>query len=132
MASKREWELEKQRDRERNYTSDFLRTLQDVSTVADAVAFVKKNLPRESAVGRLRHTNLMHVLGMLNPSGKEAPHYRIERSGSLAPTNSLPAERAGYSAMFARMFEAGEISEDDKMYAEKSLSNTSGGDPGTW
>lgn len=129
MASKREWELEKERDRERSYTVDFLRRLQSVSTVSDAIAFSKKDLPRQGAVGRLRHTNLIHVLGVLTPVGQEAPRYRIERAGSLAPSNSVPSERAAYSAIFARIFEAGEISEDDKRYAENSLTGTDRGDP---
>ena len=122
MASKKERSRQERRDREREYRESFLVRLGGVGTVAAADSLARVGIPPVSAVGRLRHTSLMHVLGGIEATGGKPP-FRVLRDYPLAPTAATSGERMAYSTLFERLAQSGEISADDADYATRILSS---------
>jgi hypothetical protein len=78
-------------------------------------------MPPVSAIGRLRHTSLLHVLDGLEATGGKPP-FRILHDYPLAPTAATGSEKIAYAALFKRLALSGEISTDDADYASRILS----------
>jgi len=121
MASKRERNRQEQRDKERAYLQSFLARLGRADTVEAAANVGRQDMPPVSAIGRLRHTSLLHVLDGLEATGGKPP-FRILHDYPLAPTAATGSEKIAYAALFKRLALSGEISTDDADYASRILS----------
>lgn len=122
MVSKKERNRQEQHDREREYMGSFLVRLGNVGTVGAAANVANLGMPPVSAIGRLRHTSLMHVLRGIETTGGKPP-FRLLRDYPLAPTAATRGERIAYSRLFERLALSGEISADDADYASHILSS---------
>jgi len=121
MASKKERNRQERRDKERGYMESFLARLSKASTVAAATTVAKQGMPSVDAMGRLRHTNLIHVLSGIEATGARPP-FRVLRDYPLAPTAATSGERMAYADLFKRLVQSGEISTEDADHATWILS----------
>jgi hypothetical protein len=124
MASKKEMNRQKRRDKEWEYTRSFLARLAQASTVGAAIKVAKQAMPTVNEMGRRRHTNLIHVLEGIEAKGVKPP-FRVLRDYPLAPNKATSEERVGYAALFERLARSGEISAEDASYAIQILTSPS-------
>ena len=123
MASKREWKHQEQRDKERAYLESFLARLSKADTVGAAANVARHDMPPVSAIGRLRHTSLMHLLDGIEATGGKPP-FRVLRDYPLAPAAASRSERIAYAELFDRLARSGDISTEDAEYASRILSSS--------
>jgi hypothetical protein len=120
--SKAEEQRQARRDREQEYwVKNFRPRLRAATTIASARQVVNGDLPQVGAVGRLRHTNLSHVLGCL--STRSQPAIQVNRSSTIRPDFATVDECVEYVALFRRFAEAGEISQSDSEHVALALTN---------
>ena len=122
MASKREWNRQEQRDKERAYLESFLARLSKADTVGAAANVARQDMPPVSATGRLRHTSLMHLLDGIEATGGKPP-FRVLRDYPLAPTAATRIERISYAELFDRLARSGDISTEDADHASRIRSS---------
>lgn len=124
MASKKERKRQERREKEREYSESFLARLAGADTVAAAENIARQAMPHVNDIGRLRHTNLIHLLSSIEATRGEPP-FRVLRNQPLPPGRATQDERVAYSSFFRRLARSREISAEDAEYAIQRLSSDS-------